>query len=102
MTRTRTSVLGATFFLLAGALALTLVLLAGRSSGPNQFKLRLGAGVAGAASKEATAGEGPVGGYEAYVSAMRTYPANVISPRIVRRATRPGRTRAPPWRGRAR
>jgi hypothetical protein len=86
MTRTRTSVLGATFFLLAGALALTLVLLGGSSSKPNQFKLRLGAGLAGAASKEASAGEGPVGGYEAYVSAMRTYPANVISPRIVKRA----------------
>jgi hypothetical protein len=86
MTRTRTGVLGAAFFLLAGALALTLVLLGGSSSGPNQFKLRLGAGVAGAASKETTAGEGPVGGYEAYVSAMRTYPANVISPRIVKRA----------------
>ena len=86
MTRTRTSVLGATFFLLAGALALTLVLLTGRSSSANQIKLRLGAGVAGAASKEASAGEGPVGGYEAYVSASRTYPANVISPAIARRA----------------
>ena len=86
MTRTRTSVLGATFFLLAGALALTLVLLTGRSSGGNQVKLRLGAGVAGAASKETSAGEGPVGGYEAYVSASRTYPANVISPAIVKRA----------------
>ena len=86
MTRTRTSVLGATFFLLAGALALTLVLVTGRSSGGNQVKLRLGAGVAGAASKEASAGEGPVGGYEAYVSASRTYPANVISPVIVKRA----------------
>jgi len=86
MTRTRTSVLGATFFLLAGALALTLVLLTGRSSGGNQIKLRLGAGAAGAASKEASAGEGPAGGYEAYVSASRTYPANVISPAIVKRA----------------
>ena len=86
MTRTRTSVLGATFFLLAGALALTLVLLTGRSSGGNQVKLRLGAGAAGAASKETSAGEGPVGGYEAYVSASRTYPANVISPAIVKRA----------------
>jgi len=82
MTRTRTSVLGATFFLLAGALALTLVLLAGRSSGPNQFKLRLGAGVAGQASKEATPGEGPASGFEAYVSAMRTYPADVIPPQV--------------------
>ena len=40
MTRTRTSVLGATFFLLAGALALTLVLLTGRSSDGNQVRSR--------------------------------------------------------------
>ena len=86
MTRTRTSVLGATFFLLAGALALTLVLLTGRSSGANQVKLRLGAGVAGAASKENAAGEGPVGSYEAYLSAARTYPAAGIPPAVVARA----------------
>jgi hypothetical protein len=86
MTRTRTSVLGATFFLLAGAVALTLVLLTGRSSGANQVKLRLGAGVAGAASKENAAGEGPVGSYEAYLSAARTYPAGGIPPAVVARA----------------
>ena len=33
-----------------------------------------------------TPGEGPIGGYEAYKSAMRTYPANVIPPFIVRNA----------------
>ena len=85
MTRTRTSVLGATFILLAGALALTLVLLAGRSSGGNQLKIKLGASV-GLGSKEAKAGEGPSGGYEAYRSAARTYPANAIPPAIVARA----------------
>jgi len=84
MTRTRTSVLGATFFLLAGALALTLVLLTGKSSGGNQLKL--GAGLAGPSSKETTAGEGPAAGYEAYRSATRTYPATAIPPAVVKRA----------------
>ena len=51
MTRTRTSVLGATFFLLAGALALALVLLTGRSSGGNQLQIKVGAGAAGVTSK---------------------------------------------------
>ncbi len=86
MTRTRTSVLGATFFLLAGALALALVLLTGRSSGGNQLQLKVGAGVAGVTSKEAKFGEGRAGGFEAYRSAARTYPANVIPQAIVRRA----------------
>ena len=31
-------------------------------------------------------GEGPAGGYEAYKSAARTYPANVIPPSMVRNA----------------
>ncbi|HLM37832.1 MAG TPA: hypothetical protein VK287_08645 [Gaiellaceae bacterium] len=86
MTRTRTSVLGATFFLLAGALALTLILLTGRSSGGNQLNIKLGTGAVGVTSKEAKFGEGRVGGYEAYRSAARTYPANVIPQAIVARA----------------
>ena len=86
MTRTRTSVLGATFILLAGALALTLVLLAGRSSGGNQLNIKMGANLSGPSSKEAKAGEGPVGGYEAYLSASRTYPAAAIPPAVVARA----------------
>ena len=86
MTRTRTSVLGATFFLLAGALALALVLFTGRSSGGNQLQLKLGAGAVGVTSKEAKFGEGRAGGFEAYRSAARTYPANVIPQAIVRRA----------------
>src|SRR5215210_3689405 len=87
MTRTRTSVLTATFFLLAGALALALVLLAGRSSGSgNQANFQLGAGGVGVQSKEAAAGEGRAGGFEAYRAAARTYPANAIPPSIVKRA----------------
>jgi len=84
MTRTRTSVLGATFFLLAGALALTLALLTGKSSGGHQLKF--GAILAGPSSKETTAGEGPAVGYEAYRSATRTYPATAIPPAVVKRA----------------
>src|SRR5437763_11287704 len=33
---------------------------------------------AGSTSARTTPGEGPIGGYEAYKSATRTYPANVI------------------------
>jgi hypothetical protein len=86
MTRTRTTVLTGTLFLLAAAVALTLVFLTGRSSGGTQVQLRLGAGAAGLMNKEAKVGEGRVGGYEAYRAATRTYPANVIAPAIVARA----------------
>ncbi|MFL5921655.1 MAG: WD40/YVTN/BNR-like repeat-containing protein [Gaiellaceae bacterium] len=85
MTRTRTTVLSGTLFILAAAVALTLVFLTGRSSGGNDV-LRLGAGSAGLLNKESTAGEGPASGYEAYRSASRTYPANTIAPQIVARA----------------
>ena len=71
MTRTRTTVLSGTVLLLAAAVALTLVFLAGRSSGGTKV-LRLGAGSAGLLNKEGTAGEGPAQGYEAYRSAART------------------------------
>ena len=37
-------------------------------------------------SVRATPGEGPIGGYEAYKSAARTYPANVIPPSMVKNA----------------
>ena len=85
MTRTRTTVLSGTLLLLAAAVALTLVFLAGRSSGGTPV-YRLGAGSGGLLNKEGTAGEGPAQGYEAYRSAARTYPANTISPGIVARA----------------
>ena len=86
MTRTRTTALTGTLLLLAAAVALTLVFLTGRSSGGTQIQLKLGSGAAGALSKETMAGEGPAGGYEAYRSAARTYPANTIPPAIVARA----------------
>src|SRR6266540_693024 len=83
MTRTRMNVLTAALFLLAGSLALFLVLFTGRSAGSGPgFEPKFGSGENAAEA----AGEGPLGGYEAYLSAARTYPANVIPPAIAQRA----------------
>ena len=41
---------------------------------------------AAATSAAATPGEGPIDGYEAYLSAAKTYPANVIPPSFVQNA----------------
>ena len=83
MTRTRTGVLAAAFFLLAGTLALFLVLFTGKSTGSGPgFEPKFGSGENAAEA----AGEGPVGGYEAYLSAARTYPANVIPPAVAANA----------------
>ena len=83
MTRTRTGVLAAAFFLLAGSLALFLVLFTGKSTGSGPgFEPKFGSGENAAEA----AGEGPVGGYEAYLSAARTYPANVIPPAVAANA----------------
>ena len=81
MTRTRTSVLAATF-LLAGALALFLVLLTGKSSSSGFKPSKLGA----AESTEADSPGLRVNSYDAYLAAARTYPANVIPPAIAARA----------------
>ena len=81
MTRSRTSVLSG-IFLLACALTLLLVLLTARSSGTGVFTPKSGASEESAAAK---AGLGP-NSFEAYLSAERTYPANVIPPRIAARA----------------
>jgi hypothetical protein len=86
MTRTRTTALTGTLFLIAAAVALTLVFLTGRSSGGNQVQLKLGAGAAGLMNKEGKVGEGRAAGFEAYMSAARTYPANTIPPAILARA----------------
>jgi hypothetical protein len=85
MTRTRFSVLTAAGLLVAAALTLFLVLASGKSSSQGQLKLGERDGV-GLASKEEAAGEGPLGGFDAYLSAERTYPANVIPPAIAERA----------------
>jgi hypothetical protein len=39
-----------------------------------------------ASSSATTPGEGPAGGWEAYLAAMRTYPADVIPPAVVKKA----------------
>jgi hypothetical protein len=80
MTRSRTSVLTG-IFLVAGALTLFLVLLTARSSGTGVFTPKSGAS---GDSAEALAGLGPTA-FEAYQSAMRTYPAASISPQVVAR-----------------
>ena len=77
MTRTRTSVLPAALFLLAGALALFLVLYTGRSSASRPgFEPKFG----GEESAAESPGEGPAGGYDAYLAATRAYPAKTLSP----------------------
>src|SRR6188472_26491 len=84
MIRARRSVL-VTMVLLAGALALSLVLLARGSSGNRAgFVGKLGAAEATESAVE-TPGLGP-NSYEAYLQAERTYPANNIPLRIQRRA----------------
>jgi hypothetical protein len=81
MTRARPSVLVA-MFLLAGALTLSLVLLTRGSAGSGQaFASKLGE----SENAAETPGLGP-NSWEAYLSAMRTYPANVIPPSISARA----------------
>ena len=84
MIRARRSVLVA-MVLLAGALALSLVLLARGSSGNRAgFVGKLGVAEASESAVE-TPGLGPTS-YEAYLQAERTYPANNIPLRIQRRA----------------
>jgi hypothetical protein len=81
MTRARQSVLAA-MILLAGALALSLVLLTRGSAGS-------AAGFSGKLGQSESAAETPGLGpnsYEAQLQAERTYPANVIPPKIARRA----------------
>ena len=84
MIRARRSIL-VTMVLLAGALALSLVLLARGSSGSrSSFAGKLGV-AQGTESAAETPGLGP-NSYEAYLQAERTYPANVIPLSISRRA----------------
>jgi hypothetical protein len=81
MTRARPSVLAA-MFLLAGALALSLVMLTKGSSGSGAVFTAKSAQSESAAE---TPGLGP-NSYEAFRQAMRTYPANVIPVSMTRRA----------------
>ena len=82
MTRVRVGAVTA-IFVVAAVLTLFLVLLAGRSTGPGAAVVpKAGGSEESAAAK---AGLGPTS-YEAFLSAMRTYPAKSISPAIVQRA----------------
>jgi len=56
----------------------------GGSASPQFFTSKLASGDADAA--HATPGEGPVRGYDAYLAAARTYPANVIPPAVAAKA----------------
>jgi hypothetical protein len=82
MTRARIGTLTG-IFVLAGLLTLFLVLLTGRSSGHSLFVPKAGA-AADPDSAAAKPGLGPTA-WEAYQSAMRTYPAAAISPAMVAR-----------------
>ena len=87
MTRTRTGVVTASFFLLAAAVALTLVLLAGKSSGPG-LGIVPKAGEADAAGENSAAAvvrEGPTS-FEQWRAQSRTYPAKAVPAKVVARA----------------
>ena len=87
MTRTRTLVVTASFFLLAAAVALTLVLLAGKSSGPG-LGIIPKAGEADAVGENSAAEivrEGPTS-FEQWRAQSRTYPAKAIPAKVVARA----------------
>src|SRR5437867_1175630 len=71
--------------ILAASSALAIVLATGGSQSRQLAKFATGEPYA-AASPADSPGEGPVGGYEAYLSAARTYPANEIPPSVVQNA----------------
>src|SRR5436305_9002986 len=83
MTRPRITVLTG-IFLVATAMALFLVLLTARSSGHGIFVPKAGA-AADPDSAAARPGSG-ANNFEAWQSAIRTYPANVIPPAVVAHA----------------
>ena len=90
MTKARTGVVAASFFVLAGAVALFLVLFAARSSGNTGLGLKVSK--AGESAESDAGGnaattfrEGPIS-FEQQRALERTYPAKAISPAIVARA----------------
>src|SRR5438105_6297162 len=79
--------LGLAGALVAAAAALGLVLTAGGAQHAKWSTSKFAGGDPDAAATSADSpGEGPVGGYEAYLSAAKTYPANVIPPSFVQNA----------------
>ena len=84
MNAIRLGVLGC---LVAAAIAIPLALTGGAATKDGMSTAKLAGGPDAAASTEADSpGEGPLGGYEAYLSAAKTYPANVIPPAVVENA----------------
>ena len=75
----------------AAGLVLAVALLAGafRGGGHAGFTSKFAGGereAAASASSGTVVGEGPLGGWEAYLAAARTYPANEIPPAVAERA----------------
>jgi hypothetical protein len=79
--------LGGAGLLVAAAAALALVLVTGGAQQDRWSSSKFAGGDPDAAATSTdTPGEGPIGGYEAYLSASKTYPANVIPPAVVQNA----------------
>jgi hypothetical protein len=88
MRRMSRTVVGAALLTAAALTALALVVATGGSS-REHFTSKLAGGdpdALQAGSRATTPGEGPIGGFDAYLSAERTYPANVIPPAVVQQA----------------
>ena len=84
--RTRTGAVTAAFFVLAAAVALTLVLLAGKSSGSSPSIFSKAGGEAGETGNAAdVVREGPTS-FEQWRAQSRTYPAKVIPAKVAARA----------------
>src|SRR5437870_9682763 len=85
MLRRRNAVLVGTAGMLAVASVVAFVLATGGSQPTKLAKFASGDPDA-AASLANSPGEGPIGGFDAYLSAARTYPANEIPPSVVQNA----------------
>ena len=72
--------------LVAAAIALPLALTGGASPQDRMSTAKLAGEPDAPATDADSPGEGPIGGYEAYLSAARTYPANTIPPAFVQNA----------------
>src|SRR5919198_4565931 len=78
--------LGLAGLLAAAVTTLALVLTAGGAQDKWSTSKLAGGDPDAAARSQDTPGEGRIGGYEAYLSAAKTYPANVIPPALVKNA----------------
>src|SRR5919198_785490 len=78
--------LGVLGCLVAAAIALPLALTGGAARQDGMSTAKLAADADALSNGADSPGEGPIGGYEAYLSAEKTYPANVIPPAVVKNA----------------